>query len=277
MNLSVDEMRNLIEPDNRIISINKQCSLLNLSRSSWYYQPKGISLDQIELMHKIDRIYTKYPFYGSPRITAALHREGEKVNHKRIERLMKMMGIMAIMPKKNISKPDKSHLIYPYLLKGIKISANNHVWSTDITYIPIHSGFIYLVAIMDWFSRYVISWEISNTLDVYFCLEALDKALRTGKPEIFNSDQGSQFTSLSYTGKLLEHEIKISMDSKGRAYDNIFIERLWRNLKYEDIYLRDYQSVREAVLGIQNYFHFYNFQRPHQALNYATPAEVYFR
>ncbi len=250
--------------------------MINLPRSNFYYQPREIPLEQIEIMHKIDRIYTKYPFYGSPRITEELRRLGTIVNHKRVERLMRIMGISAIMPKKNISKRNKEHLIYPYLLRGIEITSNNHVWSTDITYIPINSSFVYLVAVIDWFSRYVLSWSISNTLDLYFCIEALDKALREGKPEIFNTDQGSQFTSIKFTEKLLKEEIKISMDSRGRAFDNIFIERLWRSLKYEDIYLKDYQTIREVILGIEEYFNFYNYKRPHQSLDYKTPAEVYF-
>lgn len=211
------------------------------------------------------------------RITAVLKRQGEIINHKRVARLMNLMGLAAIMPKKNLSRRNKEHLVYPYLLKGVKITSNDQVWSSDITYIPINSSFVYLVAIMDWFSRYVISWSVSNTLDVYFCLEALDKALRTGRPEIFNTDQGSQFTSIKHTGILENHEIKISMDSRGRVFDNIFIERLWRTLKYEDIYLKDYQSVIEVVLGIEEYFNFYNNRRPHQSLNYHTPAEIYFK
>ena len=275
MNLSTRELREIIDPSNKNINLSRQCSLISLPRSSWHYQPQGISLEEIEIMHKIDRIYTKYPFYGSPRITAELRREDKIVNHKRVERLMRLMGIAAIMPKKNLSKRDKDHLVYPYLLRGVQITANNQVWSTDITYIPINSSFIYLVAIMDWFSRYIISWSVSNTLDVYFCLEALDGALRTGKPEIFNTDQGSQFTSKSFTGMVIENDIQMSMDSRGRALDNIFIERLWRSLKYEDIYLKDYQSVREVILGIEEYFYFYNNQRPHQSLKYNTPAEVY--
>jgi putative transposase len=276
MNYSNKELRELVEVTNKEISITRQCSLINLPRSSFYYQPREIPLEQIEIMHKIDRIYTGHPFYGSPRITAELRRLGTIVNHKRVERLMRIMGISAIIPKRNTSKRNKDHLIYPYLLRGVEITRINHVWSTDITYIPISSSFVYLVAVIDWFSRYVLSWSISNTLDLFFCLEALDKALREGKPEIFNTDQGSQFTSVKFTERLLEQEIKISMDSRGRAFDNIFIERLWRSLKYEDIYLKDYHSVREVILGIEEYFNFYNYKRPHQALNYKTPAEVYF-
>lgn len=276
MNLTVEQLRAIVEPCNEEISIVRQSSLINLPRSSFYYQPREILLREIEIMNKIDRIYTECPFYGSPRITAELIRRGEMVNHKRVERLMRVMGIAAIMLKRNLSKRDKDHLIYPYLLRCLEITRNDHVWSSDITYIPIHTSFVYLVAIIDWFSRFVLSWEISNTLDYYFCIEALDKALRDGRPEIFNTDQGSQFTSKKYTKKLLDKEIKISMDSRGRALDNIFIERFWRSLKYEDIYLKDYQSVRELLLGIEKYFYFYNYKRSHQSLDYKTPAEVYF-
>ena len=275
MNLSISQKRELVEPKNEEISIVRQCYLLEIPRSSYYYQPKDIPIEEIEIMHKIDRIYTKYPFYGSPKITYELRKQGEIINHKRVERLMQIMGISAIMPKKNLSLRSKDHLIYPYLLRGVKITSSDQVWSSDITYIPIESSFLYLVAIIDWFSRYVISWSISNTLDLYFCLEALDNALRKGKPEIFNTDQGSQFTSIKYTERLLEEDIRISMDSKGRVFDNIFIERFWRNLKYEDIYIKDYQSAAEVILGIEEYFDFYNNRRPHQSLNYFTPADIY--
>jgi putative transposase len=189
---------------------------------------------------------------------------------------MQLMGIEALRPKKNLSKADKCHLIYPYLLKDVKILSSNQVWSSDITYLPIYKGFAYLVAVIDWFSRYILSWELSNSLDVYFCLEALDKALREGKPEIFNTDQGSQFTSISFTDMVIKNQIRMSMDSKGRALDNIFIERFWRSLKYEDIYLNDYQSITELRDGLKNYFDFYNNRRGHQSLKYKTPAEVYF-
>ena len=186
------------------------------------------------------------------------------------------MGLQAILPKKNLSKPGKDNLVYPYLLRGVKITRTNQVWSTDITYLPICKDYVFLVAVIDWFSRFVLSWELSNSLDVYFCIDALDRALRQGKPEIFNTDQGSQFTSKSFTEKIIGNEIKLSMDSRGRALDNIFIERLWRSLKYEDIYLKDYKSIPELRKGLNNYFNFYNFKRSHQALDYKTPAEIYF-
>ena len=235
-----------------------------------------VSEEELEIMTRIDMIYTEYPFYGIRKITAELRRQGRLYNHKRIGRLMQIMGIQALRPKRNLSKSRKDHLIYPYLLKGVKIKRNNHVWSSDITYLPVYKGYAYLVAVIDWFSRYVLSWEISNSLDVYFCMEALDKALRQGKPRIFNTDQGSQFTSKIFTDAIIGKRIKMSMDSKGRALDNIFIERFWRSLKYEDIYLKDYRTFEELKDGLKNYFDFYNYRRLHQSLNYKTPAEIYF-
>lgn len=267
----------MIEADNQELTIIEQCSLIGLSRSSYYYQPIGLKKEELDIMSKIDRIYTNHPYYGVRRITGQLRRQGNNYNHKRISRLMKIMGISAIMPKKNLSKARKDHLIYPYLLRGMKITESNLVWSSDITYIPLYEGYAYLVAIMDWFSRYVLSWEVSNTMDVYFCLEALSNALKIAKPKIFNTDQGSQFTSIAFTGKIIENDIKMSMDSRGRALDNIFIERLWRSLKYEDIYLKEYRTMEELTEGLEEYFYFYNNERIHQSLNYKTPAEVYFK
>jgi len=275
MNLSVRELKDLIEPSSGLISVQRQCSLINLSRSSYYYHPRDIPLSEIEIMHKIDKFHTKLPFYGSPRITAALRREGEVINHKKVERLMKQMGIFAVTPKKILSRRAKDHLVYPYLLRNLKVNRKDQVWSSDITYVPLYEDYVYLVAVIDWYSRYVLGWAVSNTLDVYFCLDALEQALISGKPEIFNTDQGSQFTSTNHTGMLIKNNIQISMDSRGRYFDNIFIERLWRSVKYEDIYLRDYQSVREVISGIDNYFYFYNYERPHQSLKYSTPAEIY--
>jgi len=267
----------MIETDNQELTIIQQCSLIGLSRSSYYYKPIGVTKEELDIMKEIDQIYTNHPYYGVKRITGQLRRQGNNYNHKRIARLMKIMGISAIMPKKNLSKAGKEHLIYPYLLRGMKITEANLVWSSDITYIPLYEGYAYLVAIMDWFSRYVLSWEVSNTMDVYFCLEALSNALKIAKPEIFNTDQGSQFTSIAFTGKVIENDIKMSMDSRGRALDNIFIERLWRSLKYEDIYLKEYQTMEELTEGLEEYFYFYNNERIHQSLNYKTPAEVYFK
>lgn len=250
--------------------------MIDLSRSSYYYNPMGVTEEEVILMEKIDRVYTEYPFYGVRKITEELKRHGLLCNHKRIWRLMQVMGLQALSPKKNLSRANRDHLIYPYLLKGIKITTTNQVWSSDITYIPLYKNYAYLVAVIDWFSKYILSWELSNSLDVYFCLEALNCALRKGKPEIFNTDQGSQFTSKAFTEMVTSNQIKMSMDSRGRALDNIFIERFWRSLKYEDVYLRDYRSLTDLREGLNNYFEFYNYRRLHQSLDYKTPAEIYF-
>jgi putative transposase len=249
--------------------------LIELPRSSYYSHPLGITEAELGIMHRIDKIYTRCPFYGIRKMTEEFRKIGMIYNHKRIARLMQLMGIQGLIPKRNISKPNKDHLIFPYLLRNAKITETNQVWSTDITYIPMYKGFAYLVAVIDWFSRYVLSWELSNTLDVHFCLNALDKALRKGKPGILNTDQGSQFTSNIYVQRILSQNISLSMDSKGRAFDNIFIERLWRSLKYEDIYLKDYQNIPELNEGLKKYFNFYNNERSHQSLNYKTPIEIY--
>jgi len=227
-------------------------------------------------MRLIDEEYTRYPFYGIERMTAVLRRAEHTVNPKRIRRLMRLMGLEAIYPKPNLSKPVKGHKIYPYLLRGVSIDRVDQVWSTDITYIRLNRGFIYLVAVMDWFSRYVLSYAFSTTLDKDFCLEAVRGALKVATPEIFNSDQGSQFTSDEFTGILKKAGISISMDGRGRALDNVFVERLWRNVKYERVYLHNYETVQGAVQDIGDYFDFYNNERPHQSLDYQTPAEVYF-
>ncbi len=258
-----------------MLSISEQCSLIDLPRSSYYFEPVGITDEELEIMKLIDKIYTDYPFYGYRKVTQELRKLGMYYNHKRILRLMQLMGLQALIPKRNLSKPSKEHLIFPYLLRNVRITKTNQVWSTDITYIPMYKSFAYLVAIMDWFSKYVLSWEISNTLDVHFCLSALDRALRLGKPEIFNTDQGSQFTSQSFVRMVLGNKIKLSMDSKGRALDNIFIERLWRSVKYEDIYLKEYRTYQELFDGLKNYFYFYNNKRSHQSLKYKTPADIY--
>lgn len=231
-----------------------------------------------KLMNLIDEQYTKTPFYGSPRLTAWLKRQGYNVNPKRVRRLMRIMGITAIYPGPNLSKRNKAHAIYPYLLKGVEINRINQVWSTDITYIRLKKGFVYLVAIIDWHSRYVLAWELSNTLDADFCVETLKRALEQyGNPEIFNTDQGSQFTSKAFTDVLLARGISISMDSKGRALDNIFVERLWRSVKQERIYLYNYETIPETFAGLVEYFWFYNNERIHQSLDYQTPAEVYLK
>jgi putative transposase len=276
MNLSINEKRMLIEQDHKLLSIADQCLLLELPRSSYYYEATEEDPLNITLMHQIDQFYTKWPFYGSRKIMQALRDEGYSVNRKRISRLMRLMGLEAIYPKPNLSKSHPGHHKYPYLLKGLAIERSNQVWSTDITYVRLQSGFVYLVAVIDWYSRYVLSWELSNSLDTNFCLMALKASLNQGTPEIFNTDQGVQFTSDDFTGILKSHEIKISMDGRGRALDNIFVERLWRSVKYEDIYLKEYETMPEAHEGLRAYFDFYNNTRPHQSLGYRKPIEVHY-
>ena len=247
-----------------------------MSRSTLYYKEAETNDNNLELMKMIDMQYTKHPFYGTRRMMRWLRQKGHKVNRKYIRRLMRLMGIEGLAPKPNTSKPRKEHKKYPYLLKGLKIDRSNQVWATDITYVPMRRGFIYLVAIIDWYSRHVLSWRISNTLDSNFCTDALQDALRIyGKPEIFNSDQGSQFTSDDFIDVLKNNNIQISMDGKGRWVDNVFVERLWRSLKYEEIYPKCYDTVFEAKAGIAAYITFYNNERLHQALDYKTPSEVY--
>ena len=235
----------------------------------------GESEENLLLMRLLDEQYTRTPFYGRRRMTEWLATMGHEVNCKRVARLMELLGIEAVYPKPKLSRPGEGHRIYPYLLRGTTVDRVNQVWSTDITYIRMAPGFLYLVAVIDWFSRFVLSWSLSLTMEVEFCVEALKRALRRGLPEIFNSDQGSQFTSEKFTGVLAERQIAISMDGRGRCMDNIFVERLWRSLKYEEVYLKDYASVAEARAGIASYFQFYNHQRLHQSLDYRTPAAIY--
>jgi putative transposase len=258
------------------MSVVRQCGLLDLSRSTFYYQPVGEDAYNLALMRRIDEEFTKRPFYGVARMTARLGMMGHGVNPKRVRRLMRVMGLEAIYPKPRLSANGPGHQVYPYLLKGVTIDRPDQAWAADITYIRLAHGFVYLVAILDWYSRYVLSWELSTTLDTGFCLEALGKALRVSKPEIFNSDQGVQFTSLDFTGRLEEAGIKVSMDGRGRVYDNIFVERLWRSVKYEEVYLHEYMTVPEARKRLSDYFVFYNEERPHEALGYRTPHEAYF-
>lgn len=265
----------LIEPDHPQLSVRQQCELLGLNRSTYYYEAVAESALNLALMRLIDEQYMRTPFYGWPRMTACLQQQGYAINHKRVQRLMSKMGIQALYPKPSLSKPHPEHKIYPYLLRGMEITQPNQVWSTDITYVPVRNGFLYLVAVIDWFSRYVLAWQLSNTLDNHFCIEALQQALQTGRPTIFNSDQGAQFTALNFTALLEKAEIQISMDGKGRALDNIFIERLWRTVKYEDVYLHDYATGAALFTGLTHYFAFYNHVRLHQSLNYRTPAAVY--
>ena len=234
-----------------------------------------MSGDEQDLLRLIDAQYTRTPFYGVRRMAVWLREQGQLVNEKRVRRLMRLMGIEAIYPKPKLSQRDEGHKIFPYLLRGLEINRPDQVWASDITYIRMHRGFVYLVAIIDWYSRYVLAWSVSVTMDVHFCLEALEKALNLGKPGIFNTDQGSQFTSREFTGLLLGEGIRISMDGRGRVFDNIFIERLWRSVKYEEVYLKEYQDVLSCIEGLRAYFQFYNDERPHQALAYKTPKEVY--
>lgn len=264
-----------MEPEHARLSLRRQCALLGINRASLYYRAVGEGAENLELMRRIDEQYTRCPFYGSRRLTAWLRGQGFEVNRKRVARLMRVMGLEAVYPKPRLSQPGEGHKIYPYRLQQVQIERVNQVWSTDITYIRLAQGFVYLVAVMDWFSRYVLSWALSLTLEVDFCIEALRSALRRGRPEIFNSDQGSQFTSERFTGELEARSIVISMDGRGRCLDNIFIERLWRSLKYEEVYLRDYRAVSEAREGIGRYLQFYNHQRLHQSLGYRTPAAVH--
>ena len=258
------------------LPLTRQCQLLNLSRSSVYYQPTGVSDEDLQLMRRIDEMHLQRPFYGSRRIRDWLQDEGYPVNRKRVQRLMRQMGITALYPKANTSRPGKGHKIYPYLLRGLEIDRPNQVWAADICYIPMARGFVYVVAIMDWYSRKVMAWRVANTMDADFCVEALEEAIRCyGKPDIFNTDQGAQFTSEAFTGALKAAGIRISMDGKGRWVDNVFVERLWRSLKYEEVYLKAYETVAEARQGMGNYFRFYNRERRHQGLNRRTPDQVY--
>ncbi len=277
MKFSTEQKRNLIEWNCRKLSLNTQCELLSISKGALYYEPVKMDQFSIAVMSFIDRQHIQTPFYGSRKMVVELRKSGYIVNRKRVQRLMKTMGISAISPKRSLSQSNKAHKIYPYLLKDVKIDTPNFVWSTDITYIQLREGFLYLVAIIDWYSRYVLSWRLSNTLDVSFCLEALEEALEKGTPVIFNSDQGSQFTSKDFTQILLDKGIKISMDGRGRVFDNIFIERLWRSVKYENVYLKGYETCEETIDGLCSYFPFYNNQRPHQSLGYKVPHEIHYK
>ncbi|MCL5784544.1 MAG: IS3 family transposase [Patescibacteria group bacterium] len=251
-------------------------SFLGLSRSSLYYQKREIDPLTLKLLNRIDEIFTKCPFYGSRKIKAQLKREGFKVNRKRVKRLMGILGIEAIYPKPNLSLNEKAHPVFPYLLKGLEITRPNQVWGIDITYIRLNGGFVYLVAVMDWYSRFVVAWDVSLSLDTQFVLDCLNKAFLVGIPEIINSDQGVQFTSEEYINLVIGKGIQISMDHRGRCFDNIFTERLWRNVKYEEVYLKEYASPKEAIKNLNEYFDFYDYDRPHQSLGDQTPAEVYF-
>ena len=265
----------LIDRKSKTIPIKRQAELLGIAQSTVYYQPIVDSYS-LKLMHLINEEYTKTPFYGSRRMREALKRKGCRVNRKRVQRLMRLIGIETIYSKRNLIRPHPGHKIYPYLLRNRVIGQVNQVWGTDITYIRMKHGWLYLVAMMDWMSCYVLSWELSVEVDVDFCIMALERAFTVGTPEVFNSDQGSQFTSLDFIKQLKQKDIQISMDGRGRAMDNIFNERLWRFVKYEEVYIKDYQNVPEAKQSINDYMTFYNQERPHQSLNYKMPAEVYF-
>lgn len=275
--MSNDQKVSRIEPSHPHIPIVRQCALLGLNRSRYYYEPEPVSERELLLMRRIDGIYTEFPYYGSPKITAALHRQGVIVNHKAIERLMRVMGIQAIFPRRNTSTPHPRHPVFPYLLNGLDINRPNQVWGTDITYVRASGIWFYLVAVLDWYSRYVVAWKLSQGMSGDFCVAALTDALHEAIPDIHNSDQGSQFTAEAYTGILKERNIRISMDGRGRCFDNIFTERLWRTVKYEEVYLNEYRSFSEAKESLTRYFRTYNHRRLHQSLNYKTPAEIYFK
>lgn len=268
-------MRALVDVNHPDLSIGRQCDLLGLNRSSFYYEPAQESAENLALMKLIDKQYTEHPEKGSRRMTVWLNQQGYEVNRKRVQRLMRLMGLEAIYPKPKLSVPGQGHKVFPYLLRNVAIVRVDQVWSTDITYIPLASGFMYLAAIIDWFSRYVIAWRLSNTLDGLFCLEMLDEALALGRPEVFNTDQGVQFTAEAFTSRLVNAGVAVSMDGKGRCLDNIFVERLWRTVKYEDIYIKGYEAVPPLQIGLGRFFPYYNNERMHQALDYRTPGEVY--
>jgi len=267
----------MIDIGHPALSIRRQCQLLDLNRATFYWRPMSESSLNLELMRLIDREYTRAPFYGYRRMTARLNNEhGHRVNPKRVARLMQQMGLQAVYPRRRTSISDKQHRKYPYLLRDLTVDRPNQVWAADITYIPLPRGFMYLVAVLDWFSRFVLTWQLSTTLDGAFCLEALRRALRDGQPDIFNTDQGVQFTAQPFINELEVAGIRVSMDGRGRFVDNIFVERLWRTVKYEDIYLKGYESVPALTAGLDDYFQLYNYERPHQSLGYQTPADVHF-
>lgn len=277
--LSVDVKRLCIQKDHPKLSIQRQCELIELPRSSYYRQPTFSGKEgpeNLELMRLIDEEYTRHPFYGSRQMRNYLRKKGYQVNRKRVQRLMRKMGIQSVAPKPGTSKPHPGHKVYPYLLRNLVVDHPDQVRCSDITYIRLSEGFVYLTAVMDWYSRFVLSWEVSVTMDTEFCVSALERSLRLyGAPEIFNTDQGAQYTSQEFTGILHAHGVKISMDGKGRAMDNIFIERLWRTVKYEEIYLKEYESVAELKKALKKYFHFYNYERAHSSLGGKCPADIY--
>jgi putative transposase len=273
---SSEVKRAMIDVQHPELSIRRQCELVGLNRATFYWEPASETPLNLALMRLIDAQFTRTPFYGYRRMTVYLQDQGQPVNSKRVARLMRKMGLLAVYPRPRTSLPDQQHKKYPYLLRGLALQRPNQVWSADITYVPLPRGFVYLVAVMDWYSRFVLAWQLSNTLDGAFCLDALHQALDYGRPEIFNTGQGAQFTAHAFTAALETAGMRISMDGRGRAFDNIFVERLWRTVKYEDIYIRDYASLPVLTSGLEAYFHFYNHERYHQSLDYAVPAAVHF-
>jgi putative transposase len=267
----------MIDEESESLSVRSQCELLELNRSTLYYKAVGPSAETLELMEIIDKIFTKHPYFGARRVRVLLRREhGKQVTRKRVRRLMKTMGLETLYRRPRTSQPAPGHKIHPYLLRGLEINRPNQVWASDITYLPMAKGFLYLVAVIDWSSRYILSWRLSNTMDDEFCVDALNESLTKGKPEIFNTDQGSQFTSEDFVDAVQDAGVKVSMDGRGRWMDNVFVERFWRSLKYEEVYLHSYESTKEARESIDKWITFYNNGRPHQALDYRTPAEAYF-
>jgi putative transposase len=276
MSCSLEQRRIWITPKHPRLSVRRQCQLLGLAPASYYYQAEPESADNLHYMRLLDQEYTDHPFYGVRKMTVWLQQQGHAVGPKRVRRLLRAMGLMAVYPKPRLSLNPLAYQRFPYLLKGLAIVRPNQVWSTDITYIRLRGGFVFLAAILDWYSRYVLAWELSITLEVDFCVAVLERALVTQRPEILNSDQGVQFTSAQFQAPLLAAQVRLSMDGRGRAFDNIFVERLWRSVKYEEVYLKDYRDVAEARAGLQQYFPFYNEKRVHQALDYRTPHSVHF-
>ena len=276
MSCSLEQRRQWIQPQHLRLSVRRQCQLLGLTRSSYYYSPTLESAENLAYMRLLDEEYTRHPFYGVPRMTWWLRELGYVVGPKRVRRLLRLMGLMAIYPKPHLSLNPLEHRRFPYLWRGVNIERPNQVWSTDITYIRLRDGFVYLAAVIDWFSRYVLAWELSTTLESDFCVEVVNRALRTQRPEIFNTDQGVQFTCAAFQDPLLAAGVKLSMDGRGRVFDNIFVERLWRSVKYEEVFLYDYQDVGQSRRGLGRYFPFYNCERPHESLGNRKPHDVYF-
>jgi putative transposase len=275
--LTVEARRSMVEPDHGALSVGRQCELVGISRSTYYYRPTDVSPQDLERMRIMDEVFTKHPCFGARRLRDELNDRGDAVGRQHVRTLMRRMGLEAVYPKKRLSVPDKENRVYPYLLRHLVIDRPDQVWATDITYIRLCRGFAYLVAVMDWFSRYVLAWELSMSLEGSFCVAALEAALAVSTPEIVNSDQGSQFTSEAFTGVLLDRGIRISMDGRGRVFDNIMIERLWRTLKYEEVYLKDYAHFFAARESLDEYFRFYNDERRHSALDRKPPSAVYWR